>query len=73
MYGWVIVLLVFLCFYTILQGVTKLLQQRKHLEDDTLRKVVDTSIRYEKNYDAAIGHLGICEKCQKRLEEISKE
>ncbi len=73
MAGGILSILIFLSFFTILQVVVQIIRQQKHLEDETLRKIVDTTIKDEDNYDAAIAHLGICEKCQKRLEEISLE
>lgn len=59
--------------YTVMQVIVKVIQQQKCLDDDDLRKVVTTEIRLQSNYDAAIAHLGICRKCQKRLDEISRE
>lgn len=56
-----------------MQIITKIIQQQKCLDDNDLRMVVSTEIRYQDNYDAAIAHLGICRKCEKRLEEISRE
>lgn len=73
MFYWVLILLICFCFYAVFQTVIKIIQQHQHLEDETLRKVVDTTIKYEDNYDAAIAHLGICDKCKERLDEISRE
>lgn len=56
-----------------MQVISKIIQQQKCLDDDDLKKVVTTEIRYQDNYDAAIAHLGICRKCQKRLDEISRQ
>ncbi len=73
MFGWIITLLAIFCFYAMLQSIIKIIRQQKHLDDDVLRQVVDTTIKYEDYYEATIGHLGICGKCQQRLDEISRE
>lgn len=59
--------------YGVSQIIAKIIQQRKHLDDETLTKVAKATIKYEPNYDAAIAHLGICRKCEERLHEISRE
>jgi hypothetical protein len=73
MYIFVILLLLIITAYSVMQIITKIIQQQKCLDDNDLRMVVSTEIRYQDNYDAAIAHLGICRKCEKRLEEISRE
>lgn len=69
----IITFLLIICIYTAVQVISKIIRQQKHLDDETLKKVVKTTIKYENNYDDVIAHLGICEKCQDRLHEISKE
>ena len=73
MYIFIFVLLLIITAYTVMQVIAKIIQQQKCLDDDDLRMIVTTEIRYQDNYDAAIAHLGICRKCQKRLDEISRE
>ncbi len=68
-----LILIFILGFLAILQNVVKIIRQQKHVDDYKLRKIIDTTIKYDKDYDAVIGHLGLCEKCQKRLDEISRE
>ncbi len=71
MLNWIFYGLMLICGYTVYRVVLKIRRQRKHLDDETLRKVMRNNIRDEPDYDDVIAHLGICRKCEKRLYELT--
>lgn len=52
-------------------AILKILSQRKHLTDIELRSI--SRIRpNHRDYGRIIGHLGQCEKCRQRMEDLEK-
>lgn len=70
---WIVILLIAFSAYMVLKVAAKIAAQQKHLDDETLRMVVENRIRHTDRYEQTIGHLGWCRECQARLDEISRE
>ena len=69
------VLLIFgaLLLWMVVKIVIQIVQQQKHLDEEDLYNLMRNKLnKYGPEYSRIIKHLGICEKCQKRLESYSQ-
>ncbi len=66
MLNWIILL----CLFSVVSIIFKIIGQRKCVSEATLRRFMAQRLRTGEK-DHVIAHLGICEKCQQKLEEIS--
>lgn len=69
------VFLIFAAFlvWVVVKIILHIIQSYKHLSEDDLFDLMRNNLnKYGPEHTRIIRHLGICEKCQKRLEDYSQ-
>ncbi len=66
-------ILMLVCLFTVFRVVYEIILERKCIDDETFEKFKSGKLKERdyKNYRRVISHLGICEKCQEKLNEIT--
>ena len=67
---YIFIFLIIFGVFTIFKIIFKIIQQQRHIDDILLEKVTNGTIKDDPNYDRVIGHLGICERCRNRIDEL---
>ena len=69
----IIKILLLFSFFAVLGVLRQIWAQQQHLTDKDIKDLVQLKLRdREEAYHRIVSHLGICDKCQKKLEEFNK-
>ncbi len=66
-----IICIIYILYFVVNKIVRRLIQERKHLSDETLNAFYKGKIKRDgEEYGSIIAHLGSCENCQNRLHQF---